>query len=538
MRQSRTPYMSGSPYPTGRSPFSVDLSGQIAAVTQQMVQNRQQEIKEKKLQISESEDAILTALDFKTLEGAGDKFTLEQADRLKNLTDKWAGKWKDGGGVLTTKDKIELLKDKRDVESKLAVGSAELKQYQEWQKELSNPNQKIYDTEPMLKNMAKYAKDGLLGTGGLINQAVLKKYPLGSRFAERYRPFMQNIAKEFQQTPVVVNPKTGATRIESTNKPAVDRAIAFFRTTQEYADNPEEGEAGIKNLETEFLSMPSKAGFSSVVKPKTGVSGGAGTVSSSEFPDLKTKAEISAAKNYNDFAERVWQGDESALQELKGDKYKDIQFYDDKIVLTTIDTATGNSSEHPLSRKMSKIKFKEALWDWAPDSKKQGLNKNTISVSSFVKEDWELDKPVEKTNIDVEKLKRILTDEDTPITVDGVVNGINKILPDAEVIYDKILLKEKNWYGKTKKKDGIIFNGKPYDIDVLENRKKLQDDVMAEYEKQNKEAEPEPEKNIPKLTSTKTFNVNGDILTAQELVDKYIESGLSEVDAINKVNSR
>lgn len=271
----RNQYMhAGSPYPTGQAPMAFDLSQQMAAITQQMVETRQQEIKEKKLKISESENAILSALDFKTLEGAGDQFALEQAERLNGLTDKWTRKWRDAGGILGTKDKLELLKDKRDIEQKLAVGSAEIAEFNEIQKILKTPNQQVYEYEPTAEAVTEYIKSGKLGTGGLINLPVLKKQPFGAKFESMFDPFVAQRAKTFTDDAEVIDRSTGQVSFKKSNKASVDTGIEYLKSTQEYqelyATDPAKAETLLGRMRLKYLSEPEEDKFISAIKPKGG----------------------------------------------------------------------------------------------------------------------------------------------------------------------------------------------------------------------------------------------------------------------------
>ena len=271
----RNQYMhAGSPYPTGTAPMAFDLSQQMAAITQQMVANRQQEIKEKKLQVSESENAILTALDFKTLEGAGDQFALEQSERLNKMTDKWTRKWRDAGGVLNTKDKIELLKDKRDIEQKLALGSAEIAQFNEIQKILKTPNQQVYEYEPTAKAVTEYVKAGKLGTGGLINLPVLKQQPIESKFEAMADPFFAERATVYTDNPKIVDRRTGQVSVQKTNKESIDIAAQFLRTTPEYKElyaiDPAKAEYSINKMIAKHLKEPESDKWISAIAPKGG----------------------------------------------------------------------------------------------------------------------------------------------------------------------------------------------------------------------------------------------------------------------------
>lgn len=481
----RNQYMpTGSTYPTGQAPMAFDLSQQMAAITQQMVETRQQEIKEKKLKISESENAILSALDFKTLEGAGDQFALEQAERLNGLTDKWTRKWRDAGGILGTKDKLELLKDKRDIEQKLAVGSAEIAEFNEIQKILKTPNQQVYEYEPTANAVTEYIKSGKLGTGGLINLPVLKKQPFGAKFESMFDPFVAQRAKTFTDDAEVIDRSTGQVSFKKSNKASVDTGIEYLKSTPEYqemyATNPAQAESVLSRMRLKYLSEPEEEKFVSAVKPRTG-GGGGGVITSVDFPDLKGKPAITAAINYNDFAEKLYNLDESAIQQLKGNTYQSVEILPDKIVLTKKDK---EGTKDVLPRNTGKLAFKESLWNIAPDNITQGLT--NYPVSSFVREEWGLKQPIKAADIDAVRNVKIGIDnyknpnpqEGTTATGDQVVKFINDLIPNSATY--KKAIRDKN--------RKITFKTTDYFIEKPEERDRLKADVLAEY---NKTAAPE-----------------------------------------------
>ena len=81
-------------------------------------------------------------------------------------------------------------------------------------------------------------------------------------------------------------------------------------------------------------------------------------------------------------------------------------------------------------------------------------------------------------------------------------------------------------------KEKIIFGGKPYDLDIAEDRKKLMDDVLKEYDSKNKqqeETEPseevsaEPEVQYFKMDLTLRDSIINQYTDYDTLVDAYVK---------------
>jgi hypothetical protein len=230
---TRNPYMSGSPYPTGRAPLELNLDEKIFALTQQMVKNRKDEIKQNMLTIDKNEAIMLDALDFEPLEGAGDIVAAQHAERLKGMEEKWARVFKDRQGKLTTQDKLLLGKEKREVEQGLKTAAADIAQVAEIKK---NIGKGIYDDEQTSINLTEYQKAGLIGSGKAINIPVLKKQPFGAEFEARYTPFLEKRAKEIDSDLDVVDPATGKVSETKNNYVSMAEAAKFLQSTPEYQD--------------------------------------------------------------------------------------------------------------------------------------------------------------------------------------------------------------------------------------------------------------------------------------------------------------
>ena len=451
----------GSAYPTGTDPMAFDLSQQMAAITQQMVNTRQQEIKEQKLKISESEDAILTALDFKTLEGAGDQFAMEQAERISKMTDTWTKRWRDAGGILNTKDKLELLKDKRDIEQKLAVGGAEIAQLSEVQKVLKTPNQQTYEFEPTSKAITEYIRAGKLGTGGLINLLVLKKQPFGAKFMATYEPFIAQRAKIVDENITGVNRTTGQIDKVNSNKKAISEAIEYLKTTPEYQElaisDAVKAEEMLKYMGLKYSSDAKETDFSSVVKPKTG------GVSSATSAKLSSKNQaisdfnstVIGIANFDQDEMNKFSSDENKVNGLirsskQGKEYIEIVYNDPKKAPYSIPVPDkiydDKSGEITPEGKL----FYQKIWEAYPPSLKQGIttvpmnelmNPKSVTAKEYrkaeTKEAGILNETIgnigeKSSNSEVQAIVTSLKDklgEDFPIeyTKTGVFGGANGI---------------------------------------------------------------------------------------------------------------
>jgi len=436
---------------------------------------------------------------------------------------------KQKGGILDTNDKLELLRDKRDIENRIQVGAADVAQFQQLQKDLADPKKRtVYDVNETTKRMAKYAIDGNLGQGGVINIPVYQEQPFGQEALAKYGSWLeetQNPKTAFKST-TKTDLKTGVITTELSNEEDVNAKMDLFEQTPEVQqmlrENPIETRQWLDLNRKALIKKPQTSGVNSglIGKTKTGKE-----EFSSDYPGFTKQAEVDAANNYNDFAERLYQGDESAIEQLKGTKYASVEVYPDKYILTEND---DKGTKKIVRRDVGKKAFKHSVWDVAPDSVTQGLT--NFGLSSFIKEDYNLSSPIKKAEITpIRDFKSLLSDANSVPAPESVMTSVKEILPEANISYDKT---ETGWFGRKKGKEKIIFGDKPYDLDIPDDRKKLMYDVLKEYDSKNKQQEEtesseeipvEPEVQYFKMDSTLRDSIINQYTDYDTLVDAYVK---------------
>lgn len=481
-RSYNRPYLGSSPYPTGRSPMVLDLENKINAVTQQIIDNRKQEIKEKNLEFDKNEKLIIDALDFEPLAEAGEKWQLENAKEIEGFTDRWTKKLYEQDYKLSTPDKIQLNKEKREIERKRGIAETDIQTLAEIKKEIAKGEKSVYDVNKTAQKVKEYQEKGLVGSGGAINLAIMKKIPFGATFKEKYEPMIKENAKTFIEDAQVLDRTTGETRTVRSNEAAIDKAIEAIKTTPDfqelYEQNPKGAEAVLNELKATYIKSPIEEKFVSAAKYPTSKTT---TPQSSMFPDLKTQAQVEGASAFNEIAERIWEGDESALISFKGDDYETVEVKPDKFIFHTNPTTTGKSTTVEINRNLDKLDFKRRLWDFAPKSLKQGLT--NIPTANIIKEDWKLERPVQKAELSDVKVLRTDIENIKPEYADNdernkdfvqVANDIKNLLGR------KISSKDvKAKTGRLQNK-GVEFKGKLYDIRKPEEKEALLNIVLQE----------------------------------------------------------
>ena len=467
------PYMSRSPYPTGRSPFAVDLSENMAAITQQMVENRQKEIKDYKLQVEENEGTLLKALDFKTVEGIQDKAALDHANRIKELSDKWAIRMKERQGIMSTNDKLELLKDKRDVEGRLSKAAADVATIKKIQEDLAKEKGFVYQKNPTAKRLVDYIDNGLIGEGNAINIPEVNVPVFGYETIQRFEPFMVNRAKDFVEVPKVINRATGEVRVEKSNQKSVDEGIEFIKTTDEYkelvAQDPVKAQEALEYLRTKYSSESQKGSFVSAVKPRaTGSGGRTEPAVNKAIEDFNTN--VLNASKFGKTALNKWTptiGDIESMRKStpkSGEKYIRVTFKPDKagnkkiIDITVPDQIYVESEETGQAEMTEEGKlFYQRMWELYPASLKGGLSGKTLPdlMKPLMSKEMEMDtdEPVQKEQV-LESFKNV-GEKSSNDQVEGLVATIKKTFGNDMPI-------EYTTGRGTFKANGITFNGKFY----------------------------------------------------------------------------
>lgn len=470
---ANNPYMSGSPYPTGRFPFAVDLSENMAAITQQMVENRQKEIKEYKLQVDENENTLLKALDLKPIEGIQDKAALDHANRIKELSDKWAVRMKERQGILTTNDKVELLRDKRDIETRLAKSATDIATIKEIKTDLAKEKGFVFQKNPTAKKLVEYIDKGLIGEGNAINIPELNVPVFGYETIQRFEPFMANKAKDFIEESRIINRTTGEVVKEKTNRRAINEAIEYIKTTNEYqelvSENPVKAQEALEYLRTKYSSESKRDEFVSAVKPRAMGSGNKTEPAVNKaIEDFNTNV-LNAAK-FGKTALNKWMptiGDIESMRKSSpkaGENYIRVTFKPDKegnkkiIDITVPDQIYVENEETGQAEMTEEGKlFYQRMWELYPASLKGGLSGKTLPdlMKPLMAKEMEMDtdEPVQKEQV-LESFKNV-GEKSSNDQVEGLVAIIkNTFGNDMPIEYTT---------GRgTFKANGITFNGKFY----------------------------------------------------------------------------
>ena len=387
----------------------LDLENSVQAVTQQLIQNRKQEIDQKKLQISESEKMVLESLDFDTVEGISDKVALDHSAKIEDLTNRWTQRWREKGGVLSTQDKLDLVKDQRKVQKELDFAASDVAMIKEIQKELSKPNS-IYDLEKTIPALHSYIKEGKVGSGGAINVPVLKQSPFGAKFMAQYDDFMKNRAQSIIDDVEITDRATGQVMIGSTNTEAINKGIEFLKTTPDYRElynqNPEAAESMIEEMRLKYLKELRSPKWVSGVKPPSQTAAERNRFKNNYGWNV-TQPQFDALMRFNETAEGMRKGALSSIQRMKGKPGEEGAVKGASYVTEGGETMLRlelNPTEHKVT-KDGKVEvqnqprsidipvpedgdiegakaFYAEIWKYMPDELKQGIH--TLPIESFI----------------------------------------------------------------------------------------------------------------------------------------------------------
>lgn len=467
---TNTPYMSGSPYPTGRSPFAVNLSQNIAAITQQMVENRQNEIKENKIQVEENEATLLKALDFKTVDGIQDKVALDHANRIKAMSDKWAVRMKERQGILNNNDKLELLKDKRDIETRLAKAASDVATVKTLQEDLAKDKNFVFEKFPTATNLNKYIEEGRIGEGNAINIAEMKIPAFGYEFMQFYEPFVANKAKNFKDDVRIVNPSTGQVSTTRSNREAVDEAIEFIKSNSyQYkeleAEDPKKAEEVVEYLRIKYRSVSEEDKFVAGARPRgTGSGKKEDTAVNQAIEDFNKN--VVGVMNFDTtamgkFRSEDWGGIDDMRRSTRGKKdYVRVTYKEDKVgdKKPPIDIAIPDKLYDEETGQMTEEgkAFYQKMWELYPASLKQGIDKKPLAdlmnPAKVPSREYSVDQPIQKEQL-LDSFKNI-DDTSSNDEVRQLVDNINNTFGgDITVEYTKKGAFTAN---------GITFNGQFY----------------------------------------------------------------------------
>lgn len=189
----------GNGYPSTATPFAMDLATPIMAISQQMVKRRREEIATNKDIANNNEAMMLKALDFETVKGLSDGIQEEHVKAIDSLSEKWASRMATVQGKLSSVDKLELVRDQKNMETDVANKKANVLAFAELQKFIqTNPKAKdVLDIDATTQKMSDWASSGKIGADGASFLAVPRVWAPGEQVESTYGPALKFMSDKF-----------------------------------------------------------------------------------------------------------------------------------------------------------------------------------------------------------------------------------------------------------------------------------------------------------------------------------------------------
>lgn len=223
-------------FSTGVSAKPIDLTSGARSFMRSAVEARINEIGANQERISKDNEMLLKALSIKALP----ELAREQRDRYTNEIEgyrqKLIDKWKTSGKNLTSRDQMEIQDGFLDLQSRMAAETNELKQYEQAQKLMSDPNfQYAYDPIKYEKVMKEAYSNLMAGKGiGDINAKLFGAQlapSAGDYLTKRYGEDIKSLDVEslgkFEGN---VFKETNLTGLSVKEKDSLDKAIRLRDT--------------------------------------------------------------------------------------------------------------------------------------------------------------------------------------------------------------------------------------------------------------------------------------------------------------------
>lgn len=158
----------GGGLPQTTTPFAMDLSAPIMAITQRMVQTRRQEIADDRSEQARNEDLMLKAMDFETVQGLSDKVQEEHIKRLDDFQNQGAEMMVQSKGKLSDADKMKIMRQKRQIDSEIGSMKSNVLAFADLQKQFNeqkvkNPYDSWMDLEATQKAINEWVDAGNIG---------------------------------------------------------------------------------------------------------------------------------------------------------------------------------------------------------------------------------------------------------------------------------------------------------------------------------------------------------------------------------------
>jgi hypothetical protein len=159
----------GGLYPTGIAPQALDFTRTQEALSQALIGQTKERIKQQKDLMSESEKALIKAMDFESVQGLAEQAQLDHMKRYQDLTSRWTEEYKKGNGILSMPKQMEMMKEKRKLDIDTSNMKFRIEQVHKAQQEY-NAHPLNYDpqTAVNLKNIFDNGLQGLVDASNVL----------------------------------------------------------------------------------------------------------------------------------------------------------------------------------------------------------------------------------------------------------------------------------------------------------------------------------------------------------------------------------
>jgi hypothetical protein len=340
-------------YPTGRSPFAVDLAPSIDAITNRMVRSRREAIAREEGEISANERAILEVFDVESVQGMSDQIQETHMKELDTIDDKWSNILREKSGKLSREDLVQLRRDKRGVESKIADMQTDVKAYNFARGELLKPGARdIYDVNESARRMMEIKDKGLIGAGRATQILAPKRLSLEEKMYSDFGKQIDAKAKLFSETIASIDTAKGKVEFLRKNREQLSETFdAMVESRPEYKAQAKKESGGLEGARQRFFAMhgmdtKAEKFYQAYTAPKAGAAG------------LKPEY-VGVVDKYNRALEGILRRDKRYLEELgsaitaKGN-VKDVSS-SDKYLTITYDNGQRDRISYPATERKQDI---------------------------------------------------------------------------------------------------------------------------------------------------------------------------------------
>ena len=184
----------GGLYPTGIAPQAMDFTQTQQALSQALISQKKEEIKQKKDLMSESEKAMLEAMSFESVQGLSEQAQLDHLKRYEDLSSRWTKAYKEGSGILSNPQMFQMQKEKRKLDIETSNMKYRIAQVQKAQQEY-NTHPLNYDPQSVA-NLKNIFDKGLQGLVDASNVLVPRQVAWTEYVDNQYKPELTSIGKQ------------------------------------------------------------------------------------------------------------------------------------------------------------------------------------------------------------------------------------------------------------------------------------------------------------------------------------------------------